>query len=100
MSKPTPGPWRAEPMVAYGRDIYAGNMWIGQANGDHGQAPGTFPTSEECDANAALFVASKDLLEALEGLLSADELTPIGGNLDIQIDAMQAARAAIAKAKP
>ena len=95
MSKPTPGPWRAASMVAYGRDIYAGNMWIGQANGDHGQTPGTFPTSEECDANAALFVASKDLLEALEDMVVSYEY-----EASMENPALLKARAAIANAKP
>ena len=94
MSKPTPGPWRAEPMVAYGRDIYAEDIWIGQANGDHGQAPGDFPTSEECDANAALFVASKDLLEACE---QAEIWLSGWAEASPYIEVLQAA---IAKAKP
>jgi hypothetical protein len=40
-----------------------------------------------------------DLLEALEKLLRADELPPSEKNCQLAIDAMQNARAAIAKAR-
>jgi len=102
MSKPTPGPWRVEPMVAYGRDIYAGDIWIGQANNNHDYPPGDFPTNEECDANARLIATAPDLLEALEDMTARFErCCRYNGNADEEMlaESTKDAHAAIAKAK-
>ena len=50
-------------------------------------------------ANAELIAAAPALLEALEALLRADEFLSIGSTIGIRVDAMQAARAAISKAR-
>jgi len=56
-----------------------------------GDNPYTVPQTE-AEANARLFAASKDLLEALENLL-------LEVYDDISLDAIRTARAALAKAK-
>ena len=69
--KHTPGPWTYDKYeCAYGRDIYAGDVWVGDAKGPHDGVSIRFPTSEECEANARLIAAAPDLLEALAAILS------------------------------
>ena len=102
MSKPTPGPWRYDYMSAYGRDIYAGKKWIGQANGDHGNPESSFPSNSECNANARLIAAAPDLLEALEDMTARFErCCRYNGNADEEMlaESTKDAHAAIAKAK-
>jgi len=103
MSKHTEGLWRAEPMCQYGRDIYANDVWIGQANNSHDSFGDGFPPDDECDANANLIATAPELLEALKGLLEHYiQLVACGdcGNWDAEEETpVIEARAAIAKAE-
>ena len=97
MNKHTPGPWHVESMIDYGRDIYAGDRWIGQANNDHGTDinESGFPSNSECDANASLIAAAPDLLEALEVIIRDGRLQ----TFEDREKCRAIARAAIAKAR-
>ncbi len=95
MSKHTPGPWRVEhqnPSPTTGEWMIAGSK------------PGYLAEVRDCGsgdvrANARLIAAAPDLLEACELIVSAfDQLAPMSSarNEPLQINA---ARAAIAKAR-
>ena len=72
--KHTPGPWKYEAEVDYGRDIRTedGKIWLGSALNEHSD-PKHFPSSAVCEKNAQLMAASPDLLEACEKLVKAYE---------------------------
>ena len=67
--KHTPGPWKYEAEVDYGRDIRTedGKIWLGSALNEHSDLK-HFPSSAVCEKNAQLMAASPDLLEALENI--------------------------------
>lgn len=99
----TPGPWKLvgprheqesrcghkdckeHPPQMVGYYVYAGDLWIGDAHGEHLDVP-----AGQCHANARLIAAAPDLLAALEGLLAiTNSLAPEA----------QAARIAVAKTR-
>jgi hypothetical protein len=75
MSEHTPGPWIIRDTVAYGSNIYAGEVWVGTAEAsrayDHRPAVKMgFPVSaDESYANARLISAAPELLEACKRAL-------------------------------
>lgn len=95
----TPGPWRADGWCAYGRDIYAGEVWIGDVKCPHPECecPRGFPsTDDETNANARLIAAAPQLLDALNDIIDYD------GGADSALDdpyVMQRAREAVDKAE-
>lgn len=90
MSEHTPGPWIVKERVA-GFDILAPKSVYAVAN-DPG---GDFGVIEDLE-DARLIAAAPDLLEALENLL---ETSTGQGTHEQWLEAMDQARAAIAKAK-
>jgi hypothetical protein len=91
----TPGPWDYYDMAAYGIAICKGG--IGGQNVGHAHMYVGL-TAEETTANARLIAAAPELLEALKGVIvnfpafNRDRHPCLG-------DALDAARAAIAKAE-
>lgn len=89
--KHTPGPWNRiiadgytvrHPQIYSDTGPVANATWLGDGRLD------------ELNANARLIAAAPELLEALRGLRDAF----LGTSVEVQADAMRAARAAIAKA--
>lgn len=87
----TPGPWASiiadgytvrHPQIYSDAGPVANATWLGDGRLD------------ELNANARLIAAAPELLEALRGLRDAF----LGTSVEVQADAMRAARAAIAKA--
>lgn len=89
--KHTPGPWARiiadgytvrHPQIYSDKGPVANTTWLGDGRLD------------ELNANAQLIAAAPELLEALRGLRDAF----LGTSVEVQADAMRAARAAINKA--
>ena len=95
--KHTPGPWKYEAEVAYGRDIITedGKIWLGTALNMHNN-PGSFPTSGACKKNAQLMSASPDLLEACKMALESYRIAAEHHNIEFDAvpieDAIKKAR--------
>ena len=94
----TPGPWRLSDESP--KIVMAGaNTLIGSAAGHPNS--GLYPPMDEAVANAALFCAAPELYEALDALSLVVGLTAFkheGQRAPLQ-DAVDAARAALAKAR-
>lgn len=93
----TPGPWGCADTSYHAHDYR-----LSRPNGEHLPVNAPYNDHSEQRANARLIAAAPDLLAALEAVLAAwDE--PYYGDLDMardtMFDAIEPARAAIAKAK-
>jgi hypothetical protein len=84
MTKHTPGPWAAREPNGPGNGWRVGPAWLGEK-----------PWSDETSANAHLIAAAPDLMAACEAFVKADYSTW----LLKYVDAIDAAKAAIAKAR-
>jgi hypothetical protein len=96
--KHTAGPWYAVDTIAERDDHFMIIVPSSDPNADHEIAPARAfgETERETKANAALISASPDLLQCLE-----DVMQDLFGRLNhgVSMEHMQAAAAAIAKAK-
>ena len=89
----TPGPWSAEIPSASN-----GYVWIDPVDGCCGEIATVWNTHDNSEANARLIAAAPDLLEALKAVVNdwvAPDDLPFE---DGEMPALDAARAAIAKA--
>ena len=84
----TPGPWRAVPTTRAGNGL----AWRDIVSDGTAFAP--FYVAGALDCDAALIAAAPDLLAALQNILLCDEAQ----DLESMANALQDARAAIAKA--
>jgi len=95
--KHTPGPWKYEAEVAYGRDIRTedGKIWLGSALNEHSDLK-HFPSSAVCEKNAQLMSASPDLLEACKMALESYRIAAEHHNIEFDAvpieDAIKKAR--------
>lgn len=103
MSKHTPGPWFSPDGKTIKQDYRpiglteAAGCIIGAVMGGPTSGPAFIEVAEEVEANTRLISAAPDLLEALEGLLLA--YNDPGNTGSTHDDKVEAARAAIAKAR-
>ncbi|MFU7495795.1 hypothetical protein ACM736_28150 [Pseudomonas aeruginosa] len=94
MSKHTPGPWYRDGTTVYALNPHNFNRFSAQIHGAH-------TPKSELEAVAQLMQAAPELLEALQGMLEVyggqynDDCLPKSSS---ELDLIQQARAAIAKA--
>lgn len=93
-AKHTPGPWRVEPDSSHFDSLTT------IANGSARVAEAAGRTLAECEANAHLIAAAPDLLEALKKLQLQALQSPDLLRTEWGMQALDAARAALAKAEP